>query len=64
MMANNERIRLETEAISIIMERFEDGRWRQLASDMAVIEINANPNAQRRRRARRFAGAFRNRPLE
>lgn len=45
------RIRLETEAISIIMERFEEGRWLHLASDMAVIEINANRDAKRRRRA-------------
>jgi predicted nucleic acid-binding protein len=45
------RIRLETEAISIIMERFEEGRWLHLASDMAVIEIEATPDAKRRRRA-------------
>ncbi len=45
------RIRLETEAISIIMERFEEGQWLHLASDMAVIEINANRDAKRRRRA-------------
>jgi len=45
------RIRLETEAISVIMERFEDGRWLHLASDMAVIEIDANRDAKSRRRA-------------
>jgi hypothetical protein len=45
------RIRLETEAISIIIERFEEGRWLHLASDMTVIEINANKNAKRRRQA-------------
>ena len=33
------------------MERFEEGRWLQLASEMAVIEIMANRDAQRRRRA-------------
>ena len=45
------RIRLETEAISIIMERFEAGFWRQRASEMAIIEINANTDVKRRRRA-------------
>lgn len=45
------RIRLETEAISIIMERFEEGRWLHLASDIAVIEINANSDVYRHRRA-------------
>jgi predicted nucleic acid-binding protein len=45
------RIRLETEAIAIIMERFEEGQWVHLASDMAVIEINANSDPNRRRRA-------------
>ncbi len=44
------RIRLETEAIAIIMERFEDGRWLHLASDMAIIEINATTDVKRRRR--------------
>jgi hypothetical protein len=45
------RIRLETEAVSIIMERCESGVWLQLASDMAVIEINDIDDDVRRRRA-------------
>jgi predicted nucleic acid-binding protein len=45
------RIRLETEAISIIMEDFESGRWLQLASDMMVIEINAGDDLERRHSA-------------
>lgn len=45
------RIRLETEAISIIMERFENGHWQHLASEMTMIEIKANTSPHRRRRA-------------
>jgi predicted nucleic acid-binding protein len=45
------RIRLETEAIAIILEGCERGRWVQLASDMTVIEINASEDAERHRRA-------------
>lgn len=33
------------------MERFEEGWWLHLASDMVVIEINANKNIERRRQA-------------
>jgi len=45
------RIRLETEAVSLIMERIESGEWQQLASDMILIEINASTDMERRRRA-------------
>lgn len=45
------RIRLETEAIAIILEGFDDGRWTHLASDMVVIELRATTQIQRRRRA-------------
>ncbi len=44
------RIRLETEAIAIIMEHFDEGRWRHLASAMVVMEIDAIGDINRRRR--------------
>lgn len=45
------RIRLETEAISIIFDRFASRGWRHLASDMVIIEINAATDLRRRHRA-------------
>ena len=32
------RIRLEAEAVLLILERFDDGAWEQVSSDMAAIE--------------------------
>ena len=46
------RIRLETEAVALIFERFDAGRWRQVSSQIAEIEIAAMPDAERRRRVR------------
>lgn len=46
------RIRLEAEAVTMILELCELGDWRQVSSDMARIEIDANPDAARRGRVR------------
>jgi predicted nucleic acid-binding protein len=45
---NQTRIRLEGAAIGAIFEQFDDGRWSQVSSEMARIEIAANPNRRRR----------------
>jgi hypothetical protein len=44
------RIRLEAEAVAMIFEGCEQGRWQQVSSDMANIEIAATTNADRRTR--------------
>lgn len=44
------RIRLEAESVRLILERFDRGEWEHVSSDMAVIEISANPDPARRSR--------------
>ncbi len=44
------RIRLEAEATTIILEQCEQGTLRQVSSQMAKIEIDATPDADRRTR--------------
>jgi predicted nucleic acid-binding protein len=44
------RIRLEAEAVTIILERCETGVWQQVSSEIVRIEIDANPNAAQRSR--------------
>ena len=46
------RIRLEAAAVGMILERVDEGRWIHLSSDMARIEIDANPDPARRARVR------------
>jgi predicted nucleic acid-binding protein len=44
------RIRLEAAAVGMILERMDEGQWMHVSSEMAQIEIAANPDAQRRER--------------
>jgi predicted nucleic acid-binding protein len=46
------RIRIETAAITLIFERFDAEVWEQVSSDMARIEIDAIPAAERQNRVR------------
>ena len=46
------RIRLEAEAMTVILEKCEHGEWQQVSSQMAKIEIDAMPDAERRARVR------------
>lgn len=46
------RIRLEAEAVTLILERCESGDWEHVSSDMAPIEIDVMPDAERRTRVR------------
>jgi predicted nucleic acid-binding protein len=48
------RIRLEAEAIVLILERLDVGVWRQVSSGIAVIEIDAIADEERRVNVRRF----------
>lgn len=44
------RIRLEAEAVAVVLEKCEKGEWIHVTSGMAQIEIDANPDRKRRRR--------------
>ena len=44
------RIRLEAEAVTVILQQLDAGRWRQISSEMAEIEIAAVTDSERRRR--------------
>lgn len=41
------RIRLESTAVVLILERFDTGDWQQVSSEMAVFEIDAIPDFDR-----------------
>src|SRR5438105_12201433 len=47
-----DRIRLEAEAIAVILQRIDNGQWTQISSGMAEIEISAISDEERRRRVR------------
>ncbi len=44
------RIRLEAAAVGMILEAVDEGRWIHVSSEIAQIEIAANPDANRRAR--------------
>jgi predicted nucleic acid-binding protein len=46
------RVRIEAEAIALILAEIDSGRWRQVSSQMAEIEIAAMDDIERRRRVR------------
>lgn len=46
------RIRLEAAAVGMILEQMDEGLWTHVSSEMALIEIAANPDLKRRARVR------------
>jgi hypothetical protein len=48
------RIHLEAEAVTIILDRCEQGDWEHVTSRMTEIEIDANPDEHRRARVRKL----------
>jgi predicted nucleic acid-binding protein len=44
------RIRLESEAVTLVLEEIDAGRWDQVSSRMAEIEVGAIADETRRRR--------------
>ena len=46
------RIRLEAAAVGMILEKVDEGQWTHVSSEMAQIEIAANPDPQKRERVR------------
>jgi predicted nucleic acid-binding protein len=49
-----ERIRIEAEAVRLIIARIDRGDWTQLSSEMAEIEVAAIPDAELRREVTRL----------
>jgi predicted nucleic acid-binding protein len=45
---NQERIKLETEAILLILKRFEAGQWQWISSEVVDFEIAQTPDIERR----------------
>ena len=45
---NQFRVRMEAEAISLIIDRFNTGEWQHVSSEMATIEIDAMSDKTRR----------------
>ena len=51
------RIRLEAEAIVLIMAKFQTDEWQWLGSDAVSHEVNQTPNPERRNRIQVLASA-------
>jgi predicted nucleic acid-binding protein len=49
------RIRLEAEAVLMILARCEAGAWEWVASEVIALEISRTPDAERRRRVQALA---------
>lgn len=47
---SQERIRLESEAVLLILQRIQTGEWKLISSEMVEDEIEQTPNAHRRER--------------
>ena len=48
------RIRLESEAVTLVLQECDEGSWTQVSSDIANIEIDAIPDDERRGRVRKL----------
>jgi hypothetical protein len=44
------RIRLESEAIVIVLEKFRSGEWQWLSSEALLYELRQNPDVEKRQR--------------
>ena len=49
------RIRLEAEAVVMVLARFQTGDWEWVSSEVVDLEIDRTPDPNRRRRARLLA---------
>jgi len=49
------RVRLETEAISLILEKLHQGEWEWVGSEILLYEVGQNPDSENRQRALAFA---------
>ncbi len=49
---NQTRIRLESEAVLLIMSRLQTGEWQWIGSDVVNFEVEQTPDPERRRRVK------------
>lgn len=49
------RVRLEAEAISLILEKLHQGEWEWVGSEILLHEVGQNPDRENRQRALSFA---------
>jgi len=49
------RVRLETEAIALVLEKLSQGEWDWVGSEILLYEINQNPDLENRQRVLSFA---------
>jgi len=49
------RVRLEAEAISLILEKLNQGEWEWVGSEILLHELGQNPDAENRQRTLSFA---------
>lgn len=49
---SQDRVRLEAEAVLIILKHVEAGRWRMIGGEAMELEIERNPDKERRARVR------------
>ncbi len=49
------RVRLETEAIALVLEKLSQGEWDWVGSEILLYEIKQNPDLESRQRALSFA---------
>lgn len=49
------RVRLEAEAISLILEKLHQGEWEWVGSEILLHEVGQNPDLENRQRALSFA---------
>lgn len=54
---SQERIRLETEAVILILSRVQRGYWEQIGSEVLDFEIDQTPDLERRARVKVLARA-------
>jgi predicted nucleic acid-binding protein len=53
------RVRLEAEAISLILEKLAQGEWEWVGSEILLHEVEQNPDLENRQRALSFASLAR-----
>jgi predicted nucleic acid-binding protein len=53
------RVRLEAEAVSLILEKLTQGEWEWIGSEVLLYEVGQNPDLENRQRALAFASLAR-----
>lgn len=53
---SQDRVRLEAEAILLILKHIETGKWRMIGGEAMELEIERNPDEERRTRVRLLSG--------